>query len=204
MNKIILYIKRIVSPENRKGLLIFLGIVALLIFIFRPTSGPGNIQENIVKVNENISQSAPEGANLIGKNVSEAGTVFGKLLNTSQISQELKSQKFDAGRTYYPVEVVSDKNDLIIATLEPSFDFKTGDLDKLMSENGLPLADFEMYVLGDYMVKVYVFLPRGIAYEASESGGQVFNKIYFAPTDKAGFLNMFPNRYSENYVPNQY
>jgi hypothetical protein len=199
-----LYIKRIVSPENRKGLLIFLGVVVLLIFIFKPTSEPGGIQENIIKINEGTSQSAPEAANLIGKNVSEAETVFGDLLNTSQISQELKSQKFAAGRTYDPVEVVTDNAGLIKAALEPTLDLKTGDLEKLKVEQKLPDPDFEMYTLGDYMVKVYVFLSRGVAYEASEFGGQIFRKIYFAPTDKAGFLSMFPNRYSEKYVPNQY
>ena len=202
MNKLFRYIKELLSQRKYGTLLVVLVIVVLIVSIFLPTSEPQNIQENIIRVNENVSNTAPGETILVGKTLSEAGTVFGRLLSSSQISQENKSQLFSAGRNYYPVEVITDNSNTIEAVRKPSLDFEKGELEKLKADNNLPSPDFEMYVLGGYYEKVYVFLSQGIAYEASEYSGAVYDRITFAPTDKEGFLNLFPGRYSEEYIPN--
>jgi len=201
MNKLLLNIKSIISPEKRGKLFIAVAFIILIFFFLIPDTGPRNAQNSFIKTEEISPQVALEPTALVGKKFDDVKNAFGELINTNQINQRLTSQKFVGEHGYDPIQVVTDNTNLIVAVLEPSFNLEQGELEKLISENSLPKPDFEMYVLNDYKVKVYVFLSSGVAYEAAEFGGQVFHRIIFTPTDKSGFLGLFPNRYSENYIP---
>lgn len=114
-----------------------------------------------------------------------------------------KYEKSYGDNDYNTLKAVVDKSGKVQAYVIPDLENKKDGLENEKTSKGLGEPDFEMYIIGAFSTKLYVFLEDGLAYEASPHG-EILKRIIFIPTNKETFLEMFPDKYSESYSPAGY
>ncbi len=178
-------------------LLVFITVLLIVGFILRSTSyynspeltpAPPVIREDDEEQTHlmNTWNNITPGVSNINEDL-----YLGEFLLTIEYSDVYNKSTYSYGGIARPVEIYFHKDiGRIDRVVVPSIDTYNNHLQELVSENNLGMPDIEFYV-GEFEQKLYVFLDEGIAFNAGETSGGVFETFYFTPTTRENFIELW-------------
>lgn len=156
-----------------------------------PTLSPFTVEEKVSKWND---------VELGRTSLEKAESTFGEQLTRKTRGSKVVYE-YDWKTPYIPLIVGTDTGGTVEYVRVPEIDTEASSLNKFKIRHDVGTPDLEMYVKGTYREKVYVYLNKGIAIEASEFSDEVHFVRYFTPTTREVFLRTWGSDLSFEYEP---
>ena len=196
------------TTKNKKRMVF--GILLFVVLLVAAILSSGSVPEYsdsvpptyVVKEEESTKNSwkgiAPGSTPLAEERIN-----FGKQMTADTRPDGTVVYTYSYVNEYFPITVGVSPEGTIDYVRVSSVVNSLSDYSTEKNRHDLAEPSMDMYLSNDYMIKVSVFLEKGIAFEYNEFSGEVLNVRYFTPTTSSDFLSKWGTDLTKEYVHTQ-